>query len=397
TDLSRLHRLPERPRLGRAGALRRRRGRTQRDGARPGRIPADAGAGCRRDSGSPLRGRAAGGAAPARGRPAAVRLHPGGQVPWAGGGCTEDPVLRECLLRVRAGQDLSRVVGGRQGRDRSAARGQQPRIGGSRSRNRSRMRPRLSPSIAGGTEACGSRSVWCPWSCAITTRQSRSSWTGWGFAWSRTPACRSRTSAGWWCRRRAPSKAGSGGRVFLFLHTDDFWRDYEAYRARGVVFVREPKTEAYGTVAVFRDLYGNLWDLLQPTAGYLARRHAEDIPSKRPQAGAVPRRAAECSCGQLGLVAEGEPLRVSICHCLACQRRSGSAFAVQARFPAQAVAIRGRSHQYVRTGDEGGSCRFHFCLECGTTVYFVPDSIPDVVSVPVGVFADPGFPPPQVS
>lgn len=191
--------------------------------------------------------------------------------------------------------------------------------------------------------------------------------------------------------------AQTGGRVFLFLHTDDFWRDYEAYRAKGVVFVREPKTEAYGTVAVFRDLYGNLWDLLQPTAGYLARRHAEDIPSKRPQAGAVPRRAAECSCGQLGLVAEGEPLRVSICHCLACQRRSGSAFAVQARFPAQAVAIRGRSHQYVRTGDEGGSCRFHFCPECGTTVYFVPDSIPDVVSVPVGVFADPGFPPPQVS
>lgn len=55
----------------------------------------------------------------------------------------------------------------------------------------------------------------------------------------------------------------TGGRVFLFLHTDDFWRDYHAYRARGVVFVREPKVEAYGTVAVFRDLYGNQWDLLQ--------------------------------------------------------------------------------------------------------------------------------------
>ena len=56
----------------------------------------------------------------------------------------------------------------------------------------------------------------------------------------------------------------TGGRVFLFLHTDDFWRDYEAYRARGVVFVREPKEEPYGTVAVFKDLYGNLWDLVQP-------------------------------------------------------------------------------------------------------------------------------------
>lgn len=55
----------------------------------------------------------------------------------------------------------------------------------------------------------------------------------------------------------------TGGRVFLFLHTDDFWRDYRRYLANGVVFVREPKREPYGTVAVFRDLYGNLWDLLQ--------------------------------------------------------------------------------------------------------------------------------------
>ena len=56
----------------------------------------------------------------------------------------------------------------------------------------------------------------------------------------------------------------TGGRVFLFLYTDDFWRDYEVYRPKGVEFVREPKKEAYGTVAVFADLYGNLWDLLQP-------------------------------------------------------------------------------------------------------------------------------------
>jgi catechol 2,3-dioxygenase-like lactoylglutathione lyase family enzyme len=56
----------------------------------------------------------------------------------------------------------------------------------------------------------------------------------------------------------------TGGRVFLFLHTDDFWRDYQSYKAKGVVFVREPKQHSYGTVAVFQDLYGNLWDLLQP-------------------------------------------------------------------------------------------------------------------------------------
>lgn len=56
----------------------------------------------------------------------------------------------------------------------------------------------------------------------------------------------------------------TGGRVFLFLHTDNFWRDYRTMKDRGVKFIREPKEEEYGTVAVFEDLYGNQWDLLQP-------------------------------------------------------------------------------------------------------------------------------------
>ena len=55
----------------------------------------------------------------------------------------------------------------------------------------------------------------------------------------------------------------TGGRVFLFLHTDDFWRDFNAYKSKGVVFLREPSEESYGTVAVFKDLYGNLWDLVK--------------------------------------------------------------------------------------------------------------------------------------
>jgi catechol 2,3-dioxygenase-like lactoylglutathione lyase family enzyme len=59
----------------------------------------------------------------------------------------------------------------------------------------------------------------------------------------------------------------TGGRVFLFLYTDNFERDFRAYKSKGVRFVREPKTEDYGTVAVFEDLYGNLWDLVQPSAG----------------------------------------------------------------------------------------------------------------------------------
>ena len=56
----------------------------------------------------------------------------------------------------------------------------------------------------------------------------------------------------------------TGGRVFLFLFTDDFWRDYRKMQERGIHFIRPPKEEAYGTVAVFEDLYGNLWDLLEP-------------------------------------------------------------------------------------------------------------------------------------
>ena len=56
----------------------------------------------------------------------------------------------------------------------------------------------------------------------------------------------------------------TGGRVFLFLFTDDFWRDFRNYQGNGVVFIREPKEESYGTVAVFQDLYGNQWDLIQP-------------------------------------------------------------------------------------------------------------------------------------
>jgi catechol 2,3-dioxygenase-like lactoylglutathione lyase family enzyme len=58
----------------------------------------------------------------------------------------------------------------------------------------------------------------------------------------------------------------AGGRVFLFLHTDDFWREYDRMRARNVHFLEVPRVELYGTVAVFEDLYGNKWDLLQPKA-----------------------------------------------------------------------------------------------------------------------------------
>lgn len=106
---------------------------------------------------------------------------------------------------------------------------------------------------------------------------------------------------------------------------------------------------------------------------------------------------AACSCGQLALLARGEPLRVSICHCLACQQRSGSVFAVQARFAASAVSVEGEYVEFQRLGDEGGRARFRFCPVCGATVFYTLDGDPDLVAVPVGAFADPAFPSPGVS
>jgi|SRR5580704_5888876 hypothetical protein len=108
-------------------------------------------------------------------------------------------------------------------------------------------------------------------------------------------------------------------------------------------------------------------------------------------------RRAACSCGQLTLAVEGEPLRISICHCLACQRRTGSAFGVQARFPRDTVTIEGRSSAYARVGDGGSTATFHFCPACGATVFYEMDLVPDAIAVPVGAFADPAFPAPRVS
>jgi hypothetical protein len=111
----------------------------------------------------------------------------------------------------------------------------------------------------------------------------------------------------------------------------------------------------------------------------------------------MPRRDAACTCGQLRLTAEGDPIRISMCHCLACQRRTGSAFAIQARFTSDHVRVVGRHSDYVRTSDEGVDRIFHFCPDCGATVFYTEPTRPDVVAVPVGVFADPSFPAPTVS
>ena len=108
-------------------------------------------------------------------------------------------------------------------------------------------------------------------------------------------------------------------------------------------------------------------------------------------------RRASCCCGQLKLHCEGEPVRVSICHCLSCQQRTGSAFGVQARFARERVSIDGRDAQWTRVGDSGGRATFHFCPLCGSTVFWEIDRLDGFVAVAVGAFADPSFPPPTVS
>jgi hypothetical protein len=106
-------------------------------------------------------------------------------------------------------------------------------------------------------------------------------------------------------------------------------------------------------------------------------------------------REAVCSCGQLRVTVEGDPVRISMCHCLACQRRTGSAFGIQARWPVASARISGESSEYVRVSDEGDEHQFHFCPGCGATVYYFTD--PEHVAIPVGALADPEFPPPTVS
>ena len=108
-------------------------------------------------------------------------------------------------------------------------------------------------------------------------------------------------------------------------------------------------------------------------------------------------REASCSCGKLKLLCQGDPIRVSVCHCLACQQRTGSIFGVQARFDTDKVSIQGEAREYVRVGDSGNSVLMNFCPECGSTVYWRFPSSPEFTVVAVGAFADPGFPAPKIA
>jgi hypothetical protein len=112
----------------------------------------------------------------------------------------------------------------------------------------------------------------------------------------------------------------------------------------------------------------------------------------------VTTRQAACVCGQLRVTCAGEPLRISICHCLDCQRRTGAPFSMQVRYARDKVtAITGERRQFTRRADSGNGVSFSFCPHCGATVFWELEAYPDVFAIAVGAFADPTFPPPHHS
>lgn len=108
-------------------------------------------------------------------------------------------------------------------------------------------------------------------------------------------------------------------------------------------------------------------------------------------------RTARCQCGKVAVTVTGEPSLVTACNCTWCQRRSGSVFSVASRWPlAQVVSREGDVSTFVRPGSSGGRVSVNFCPTCSSTVSTELDAMPGVIGIPVGAFADPSFPPPQV-
>jgi hypothetical protein len=130
--------------------------------------------------------------------------------------------------------------------------------------------------------------------------------------------------------------------------------------------------------------------------------------SGKPSGDSIKTRTASCSCGQLSATCVGpDPKRVSLCPCNMCQRQSGSAFAIQARFPKEQVTIKGKSTswRFPIAGAEPvdftncaeAGAEFHFCPVCGSTVYYTSDADDARIGIKIGTFADPTFPPPKIT
>ncbi len=108
-------------------------------------------------------------------------------------------------------------------------------------------------------------------------------------------------------------------------------------------------------------------------------------------------RLAHCSCGQLRALCDGAPDKVSICHCNECRRRTGSAFGIAAFYPRERVRAQGREKTFSRNADSGFAVLFHFCPDCGASIYWEPSRKPDMIGVAAGAFADPKLPMPDQS
>lgn len=108
-------------------------------------------------------------------------------------------------------------------------------------------------------------------------------------------------------------------------------------------------------------------------------------------------RLATCACGQLRVTCTGDPETVSLCHCLDCQKRTGSTYGIAAFFPRNSVSSQGEARTFKRASDSGPAVTFHFCPHCGSTVYWEPERRPASLAVAVGAFADPAFPAPTQS
>jgi hypothetical protein len=109
-------------------------------------------------------------------------------------------------------------------------------------------------------------------------------------------------------------------------------------------------------------------------------------------------RTASCRCGQLKAILSGDPVRVSVCHCLDCKKRTGSAFGAQARWPREQFEAEGQSKRWSQLADSGNRITHHFCPECGSTVHYVIEGkFEGLVAIPLGAFDDPYFASPKFS
>lgn len=108
-------------------------------------------------------------------------------------------------------------------------------------------------------------------------------------------------------------------------------------------------------------------------------------------------RVAHCACSSLSVTCVGAPLKVSLCHCLQCHRRTGSSYGIAAFFARADVTVSGPAQRFTRASDSGHPVTFHFCPRCGSSVYWEPARLPHLVAVAVGAFGDPGFPAPTQS